>query len=203
MPSVNELLSSGFNFYDPSKNVGNIRPEAKQFYKGHICDVKVAEVNVRKKYKAKVYNFYVELSDNKDRTYNVEDGDTLEKKQVDGSAFEGKKYKAQGVFQFLVPKDGDKFQENSGGNDKYLHLCESINAANEKITVEIDGEDREVIKFPDLDAMDLSGKPIDALLDYVKWRNKEGKTITSINVKSFKLWEGGIARDLEVEDIPF
>ena len=203
MATVDELVKSGFNFYDPSKNVGNIKPEPKQFYRGHICDVKVAEVNVRKKYKAKVYNFYVELAANNDRTYNVEDADTLVKKQIDGSAFKGKKYKAQGVFQFLVPGEGDKFEENSGGNDKYLHLCESINAANEKITVSIDGEDREVIKFPDLDAPDLTGKPIDALLDNVKWKNKEGNTITSINVKSFKIWEGGDSRDFELEDIPF
>ena len=203
MSTVDELIASGFNFYDPEKNVGNIKPEPKQFYRGHICDVKVAEVNVRKKYKAKVYNFYVELAENKDRTYNADDPDTATKKQVDGSAFKGKKFKAQGVFQFLVPQSGDTFEENSGGNDKYLHLCESINAANEKITVNIDGEDREVIKFPDLDASDLAGKPIDALLDVVKWKNKEGNMITSLNVKSFKSWDDGVQRDLEVEDLPF
>ena len=33
--------------------------------------------------------------------------------------------------------------------------------------------------------------------------NKEGNTITSINVKSFKIWEGGTSRDFELEDIPF
>tara|TARA_Y100000401_G_scaffold108354_1_gene103557 strand:+ start:5543 stop:6154 length:612 start_codon:yes stop_codon:yes gene_type:complete len=203
MPSVDELLASGFNFYDPSKNVGNAKPEIKQFYKGHICDVKVQEVNVRQKYKAKVYNFYVELSDNKDRTYNVEDPDTGIKKQVDGSGFKGKKYKAQGVFQFLMPKDGDTFQENSGGNEKYLHLCSSINANNEKVTVDIDGVETEVVKFPDLESSDLNGKPIDVVLDEVKWKNREGNWITSLNVKGFRAWEDGTPRDFEAEDLPF
>ena len=203
MTTVDELIEAGFNFYDPAQNVGNIKPEPKQFYRAHICDVKVSEVNVRKKYKAKVYNFYVELADNKDRTYNVIEPETLEKKQLDGSAFKGKKFKAQGVFQFLVPKAGDTFKANSGGNEKYLYLCESINATNEKITVNIDGVDTEVIKFPDLDASDLIGKPIDALLDEVKWKNREGNMITSLNVKSFKTWEDGESRDFELEDIPF
>tara|TARA_B100000519_G_C14231690_1_gene432703 strand:+ start:718 stop:1329 length:612 start_codon:yes stop_codon:yes gene_type:complete len=203
MATIDDLLAAGFNFYDPEKNVGNVRPEAKQFYRGHICDVKVQEVNVRKKYKAKVYNFYVELADNSDRTYNVQDADTLENKQVKGDAFKGKKFKAQGVFQFLMPKPEDNFSENSGGNDKYLHLCSSINATNEKIKVTIDGQEKEVIKFPDLDASDLVGKPIDALLDVVKWKNKEGNTITSLNVKSFKEWDGGEPRDFELEDLPF
>ena len=203
MSTVDDLIKAGFNFYDPSKNIGNAKPEIKQFYKGHICDVKVAEVNVRKKYKAKVYNFYVELSDNKDRTYVIKDTDTLETKEVDGSAFKGKKYKAQGVFQFLVPKEGDTFEENSGGNEKYLHLCSSINATNEKVTVNIDGQDTEVIKFPDLDASDLSGNPIDALLGEVKWKNREGNSITSINVKSFRAWSDGEPRDFDIEDLPF
>tara|TARA_R100000700_G_C3178959_1_gene155021 strand:- start:1907 stop:2518 length:612 start_codon:yes stop_codon:yes gene_type:complete len=203
MATIDELIEAGFNFYDPAKNVGNVKPEPKQFYRGHICDVKVSEVAVRKKYKAKVYNFFVELSDNKDRTYNVKDADGIEKKNVDGSVFKGKKYKASGVFQFLVPKAGDTFAENSGGNEKYLYLCESINAANEKVTVNIDGVDTEVVKFPDLDASDLVGKPIDALLDEIQWKNREGNTITSLNVKSFRAWDDGEPRDFELEDIPF
>ena len=203
MSTVDELIAAGFNFYDPAKNVGNAKPEIKQFYRGHICDVKVQEVNVRKKYKAKVYNFYVELSDNKDRTYNIEDPDTLLKKKVDGSGFKGKKYKAAGVFQFLVPKEGDNFEENSGGNEKYLHLCDSVNANNEKITVNIDGVDTEVIKFPDLDSSDLEGKPLDVMLDEVKWKSKDGNWVTSLNVKGFRAWEGGESRDFEVEDLPF
>ena len=203
MDSIYDLIKEGFNFYDPSLNVGNVKPEPRQFYRGHICEVKVMEVNVKKKYKAKVYNFSVELAENKDRTYNVIDSDSSERKQVSGDVFKGKKIRGQGVFQFLVPKKGDSFEANSGGNDKYLHLCESIGAKNDKVLVEIDGEEREIVRFPDLDNHDVLGKPIDAFLGIVKWKNKEGDFIESIMVKSYKLWADGEARDLELEDLPF
>ena len=203
MASVNELIKDGFNFYDPSLNVGNIVPEAKQFYRGHITDVKVMEVNVKNRYKAKVYNFSVELAENKDRTYLCVDKDTSEKKKVDGSSFKGKKYKATGVFQFLNPKAGDTFEGNSGGNDKYLHLCTALGAKQDKVLVEIDGEEREIVRFPDLEDFDLIGKPIDAFLNTHIWKNKEGESVKSLMVKSFKEWEDGETRDLEEEDLPF
>lgn len=203
MASVNEMIKSGFNFYDPSQNVGNIVPEPKQFYKAHITDVKVMEVNVKKKYKAKVYNFSVELAENKDRTYSCVDKDTGERKSVDGSCFKGKKYKATGVFQFLNPQPGDTFEANSGGNDKYLHMCSALGATQEKVLVEIDGEEREVVRFPDLDEYDLKGKPIDVFLNYHVWKNREGESVKSLMVKSFKDWSDGEIRDLEEEDLPF
>ena len=203
MASIDDMIKEGFNFYDPKLNVGNVVPEPGQFYKGHIKDVVVKEVNVKGKYKAKVYNFSVELSDNADRTYSCVEKESGQRKQISGKTFQGKTYKATGVFQFLNPKKGDTFEANSGGNDRYLHLCESVGAKNEKVLVEIDGEEREIVRFPDLNEYDLKGKPIDALLNYHNWKNRDGDSIKSLMVKAFKEWEGGEDRDLEVEDLPF
>ena len=61
----------------------------------------------------------------------------------------------------ILPLTGKLMQTRWSGFGVWIDLGE----------VEIDGEDREVIKFPDLESSDLLGKPIDAFVDFVKWRN--------------------------------
>ena len=202
MTSVDSLIEKGFNFYDPSQNTGNLKIEPKKYYLGHICDTVVKEVAVKGKYKAKVYNFKVELAGG-DRKYDCKDPETQDTKTLDANSFKGRKIRSQGVFQFLVPKNGDDFEANSGGNDRYLALCHAVGAKADEIQIEIDGEQRNVTTFPDLNAEDLNGKPIDCYLDIVKWKNQEGNFVSSINAKAFKSWEDGKARDYELEDIPF
>ena len=180
--------SDTHHYYDPSQNK-NVNLVAKQLYPSHITECKIAEVSVRKKYKAKVFNFYVEIADAvKELTFTTDKGN-----QVKGG----------GVFFFLNPSDGDDFEANPGGNDKYLHFCESIGIECPEVEVEIDGEKRMVKTLPELQESDIIGKPMMSYIDVAPWKDKDGNQKFSMNVKNFDKWTDGETRDLEMEDLPF
>ena len=99
MSSVLDAMakSDTVHYYDPSQNK-NVKLVAKQLYPSHITECKVAEVSVRKKYKAKVFNFFVEIADAvKDLTFKDVNG-----KEVKGDSFAGRRVKGGGVFFFLT-----------------------------------------------------------------------------------------------------
>ena len=186
------------HYYDPSQNK-NVSLVAKQLYPSHITECKVAEVSVRKKYKAKVFNFFVEIAKEvKSLTFADASG-----KEVKGDSFAGRRVKGGGVFFFLNPSEGDDFEANPGGNDKYLHFCESIGIECPEVEVEIDGEKRMVKTLPELEASDIIGKPMMSYIDLAPWKDKEGNQRSSMNVKNFDKWSNGETRDLEMEDLPF
>ena len=190
--------SDTHHYYDPSQNK-NVKLVAKQLYPSHITECKVAEVSVRKKYKAKVFNFFVEIADAvKDLTFKDVSG-----KEVKGDSFAGRKVKGGGVFFFLNPSDGDDFESNPGGNDKYLHFCESLGIECPEVEVDIDGEKRMVKTLPELQVDDLIGKPLMSYIDVAPWKDKEGNQKFSMNVKNFDKWTEGDSRDMAMEDLPF
>ena len=190
--------SDTVHYYDPSQNK-NVQLVAKQLYPSHITECKVAEVSVKGKYKAKVFNFFVEIAEEvKDLTFN----DPL-KGEVKGNSFVGRRVKGGGVFFFLNPSEGDKFEANAGGNDKYLHFCESVGVECPEIEVDIDGEKKMVKTLPELEASDIVGKPIMSYIDTAPWKDKQGNQRSSMNVKNFDKWSDGEIRDLEMEDLPF
>ena len=190
--------SDTHHYYDPSQNK-NVSLVAKQLYPSHITECKVAEVAVRKKYKAKVFNFYVEIADAvKELTFTNNSG-----KEIKGTSFAGRRVKGGGVFFFLNPTDGDDFEANPGGNDKYLHFCESIGIECPEVEVDIDGEKRMVKTLPELQVDDLIGKPLMSYIDVAPWKDKEGNQKFSMNVKNFDKWTEGDSRDMAMEDLPF
>ena len=190
--------SDAVHYYDPSQNK-NMKLVAKQLYPSHITECKVAEVSVRKKYKAKVFNFFVEIADAvKDLTFK--NGDD---KEISGESFAGRRVKGGGVFFFLNPTDTDTFEANPGGNDKYLHFCESLGIECPEIEVDIDGEKRMVKTLPELEASDVIGKPLMSYIDSAPWKDKEGNSRSSMNVKNFDKWSDGDTRDIALEDLPF
>ena len=186
--------SDTHHYYDPSQNK-NVNLVAKQLYPSHITECKVAEVSVKKKYKAKVFNFFVEIADAvKDLTFTTTNG-----KEVKGTSFAGRRVKGGGVFFFLNPVDG----ANPGGNDKYLHFCESIGIECPEVEVEVDGEKRMVKTLPELQSEDIIGKPLMSYIDIAPWKDKDGNQRHSMNVKNFDKWTDGETRDIGIEDLPF
>jgi len=199
MASVNDVLSStqSVSYYDPQENV-NVPMIPNEKYRAFIIECKSQEVTVRKKYKAKVFNYKLEVAEeNSDLTYKSSDGKT-----VNGGVFTGKTFKGAGIFHFLTPSDGDDFEANPGGNERYMEFCEAIGIECPEVEIEVEGKKRMVKTLPELSTDDLLGKPILATLVESSFVNKENKKVTYFQARSVELWETE-ARDLQDEDLPF
>ena len=199
MASVNDVLTTtqATSYYDPQENV-NVPIIPNEKYRAFIIECKSQEVTVRKKYKAKVFNYKLEVAEeNSDLTYTSSDGKT-----VNGGVFSGKTFKGAGIFHFLTPSDGDDFEANPGGNERYMEFCEAIGIEYPEVEIEVEGKKRMVKTLPELETNDLLGKPILATLVESSFVNKENKKVTYFQARSVELWETE-ARDLQDEDLPF
>ena len=173
------------------------RPLTEGEYLGHIKDVSTREVSF-KGYKATVYNYFVEVAkENEIMKYTFRD------EEYSGSEYSGRNLKGLGVFKFLTPKEGDDFEANPSGNDKYLLFCKSIGAAIKKEERDIGGEKVTVEIMPSLSEEDINGRPIIAVVDKGKpYTNKNGKEIKPWQAKFVKAWDDGEVKDF-TEEIPF
>ena len=199
MASVNDVLSStnSVSYYDPMENI-NVPTIANEKYRAFIIECKSQEVTVRKKYKAKVFNYKLEVAEeNSDLTYTSSDG-----KEVNGGIFTGKTFKGAGIFHFLTPSDGDDFEANPGGNERYMEFCEALGIECPEIEIEGEGKKRMVKTLPELNTDDLLGKPILAKLVENSFVNKENKKVNYFQAKSVERWDVE-PRDLADEDLPF
>ena len=199
MASVNEITigdKTHMHYYDPKENT-RVSLIPKQLYPMHAKTIETREVDVRGKYKAKVYNITYEIAEDCSKhKYMTDSG------EINGSAFAGKEVYAIGIFMFLNPKPGDNFEANNGSNERYLRFCETINVACPEIEVDIDGEKRMVKKFPELKEHEIKGKPILGFIDTVEYV-KDGETRISFKVKDFAPWSDGKVKDYELADLPF
>ena len=173
------------------------RPLTHGEYLGHIKDVSTREVSF-KGYKAIVYNYFVEVAkENEVMKYTFKD------EEYSGSEYSGRNLKGLGVFKFLTPKEGDDFEANPSGNDKYLLFCKSIGVEVKKEKREIDGKNIYVEIMPSLSEDDINGKPVTAVLGRGKpYTNKNGKEINPWQCKFVKAWDEGEIKDF-TEEIPF
>ena len=187
-------LNEQINFYNPNDKPAQL--VIKQLYLAHITDVKIAEVKVRNKYKAKVYNCWVTLA--KENAGNiVKDADG---KDVDSGRFAGRKIKSKGVFMFLNPQEGDDFEANNGGNELFLKFAESIGNEPKTIEVDIDGVKTEVLQFPNLSESDIVDKPVKVYVDKAPYRDRDGNQKEGLIVKGWDKWSDG--KSLE-DEVPF
>ena len=187
-------LNEQINFYNPNDKPAQL--VIKQIYLAHITDVKIAEVKVRNKYKAKVYNCWVTLA--KENAGNiVKDADG---KDVDSGRFAGRKIKSKGVFMFLNPQEGDDFEANNGGNELFLKFAESIGNEPKTIEVDIDGVKTEVLQFPNLAESDIVDKPVKVYVDKAPYRDRDGNQKEGLIVKGWDKWTDG--KSLE-DEVPF
>ena len=198
MASVNDVLSATptTSYYDPQENV-NVPMIPNEQYRAFIIECKAQEVTVRKKYKAKVFNYKLEIADENSELSYISNG-----KEVKGGAFSGKAFKGAGIFHFLSPSDGDDFEANPGGNERYMEFCEAIGIQCPEVEIDVDGKKRMVKTLPELSTDDFLGKPILATLVESSFVNKENKKVTYFQAKSVERWETE-ARDLQDEDLPF
>jgi hypothetical protein len=203
MATVNDVIKSdtgSIQFYNPSES-GRKKLIPKQVYFAYIKEVSIKEVNVRKRYKAKVFNLTLELANaNKNLTFHDDNGNP-----VNGEVFAGREVRTTGVFLFLNPGETDEWEANNGANDKYLGFCEKVGVECPEVEVELDGVKAKVKQFPVLEASDLIGKPIRAYIVEEQWTDKEGKSRTSVKAISFDVWDVPLNDDLKDshDDIPF
>lgn len=197
-----EMLNDTESFFVPGeetdskpKNAPNVRGE---FY-GHLQSSTSREVSWTKDgktFKALVYN-YEFVVDGKNEEFEYKKGDY----KYSGKEYVGRTYKSNGIFRFLEPKEGDDFVSNSSGNKRYFRFCETIGVEIPRKVVKMDGQDVEVQVLPPLQASDIDGTPVIAMIDTGKpYKNKEGQERTPYVVKFVKQWEGGVKKDA---DIPF
>ena len=190
-------LKPNVTYYDP--NAVQRKMPVKHMYKSHIVEVNDKIVNVKGKYKARVYNLTIEIA--KEVGEDVfEDADG---KTYNGSNFVGKKIKSKGYFLFLHPQEGDNFEANPGANDVYLKFAETIGVECPEKEVEIDGEKHLLREIPEMTEHDIVGKPVLSYVDYNSFKNKEGETVKFLQVKGFEKWSDGKERELDLEEIPF
>ena len=199
MASVTETNigdTTHMHYYDPKENT-RVSLIPKQMYPMHAKKIRTGEVNVKGKYKAKVYNIMYEIATEcSQHKYTTENG------EINGSSFVGKEIYATGIFMFLNPKAGDSFESNNGANERYLRFCETINVECPEIEVEIEGEKRMVKQFPELTDSEIKGKPILGFIDTVEYI-KDGETRISFKVKDFTAWTEGKVKDFDLADLPF
>lgn len=199
MASVNEINigeNSNMHYYDPKENK-KVSLIPKQLYPMHCIKVSTRVVDVKNKYKAKVYNLTYEIAKECDKmTYTTDQG------EVNGSPFVGKVVYGNGIFMFLNPGEGDTFEPNNGANEKYVHFCQSIKVNCPEVERVINGESRMVRQMPELKDEDIIGSPIMGFVDIQEYV-KDGEKKKAFKVKDFSEWDNGKKRDLETDNLPF
>ena len=203
MASISELgnLDSKQSFYDPLEKE---KPKTKLLegnYYANITDMKVSSgITIRNKYSADIYNFTVTVhKENSNAKYKTKDG------EESGEQFIGREIKSNGVFNFLVPSNGD-FEANPGGNESFFRFCQAIELKIPTKTIKAEDDvEREIHMLPtSLSKADCLGKPVIVYVGKTKpFVNLEGETITPIKVKNFTKWDEGEKLNLVEDDVPF
>ena len=121
---------------------------------------------------------------------------------ISGSSFVGRALYGRGVFLFLEPDEGDKFEANPGANAGYFEFCNAIGIECPTTKIEVDGEEKEVKQLPTLSKDDLIGKPLLGKLKSSKYKDRDGNYQFTVKVMEFYKWEDGVEKLFD-EDIPF
>ena len=203
MSSISELgsLTDKQSYFDPSEKEGPREKLWEGYYLGNITDMSVTEgVTIRGKHKADIYNFTVTVhKDNKDNTHKNKSGD-----EKSGADFVGREIKSNGVFNFLVPENGE-FEANPGGNESFFRFCQAIGLDVPTKTIGEGDSAREVHMLPSsLSQSDCLGKAVNCYVGATKpFTNNSGETITPMKVKLFQKWEGGETMNVLEDEVPF
>ena len=199
MASVTEINigeKSNMHYYDPKEN-DRVSFVPNQLYPMNAKEVQTRVVDVKAKYKAKVYNIIYEIAEECSKlTFSTDRG------EVQGSSFVGKTVYGNGIFMFLNPGSGDTFEANNGANERYLQFCEIIKVECPEIEVDIDGEKRMVKQFPELTESEIIGSPIMGYIGIQPYV-KDGENKLAFKVKDFSEWQEGKKKDFELAGLPF
>ena len=202
-----DLLTNKESFFVPTSTPSktSVAPNVRGEFYGHLADAQMKEVSWTKdgeKFKAIVYNYWFVVDEaNKSQSYTYASYKDSSEQHASGEDYIGRSYKANGVFRFLEPSEGDDFKSNASGNKSYFRFCETLGLDIEKKVAQIDGQDVEVKILPSLDPSQINGKPAIAVVDKGKpYTTKDGKERTPFVVKFIKTWENG---EVKNDDIPF
>ena len=187
-----DLLTNKESFFVPTSTPSktSVAPNVRGEFYGHLADAQI------------VYNYsFVVDEANKSQSYTYASYKDSSEQVASGEDYIGRSYKANGVFRFLEPSEGDDFKSNASGNKSYFRFCETLGLDIEKKVAQIDGQDVEVKILPSLDPSQINGKPAIAVVDKGKpYTTKDGKERTPFVVKFIKTWENG---EVKNDDIPF
>ena len=169
-------------------------PMVEGEYLGHITGTRTLTREFTKEkrpMKARIFNFNVTIApDNTHNEYTVHRHDT--RKVVTGEHYVGKTVISDGVFRFLEPAEGDKFESNAAGNKRYLLFCQSLGMEIPTEERTINGKTVTVQLLPDVKEDDLDGTPVNAVVGRGQdWVDDHGRTRPSWRVKFTKRWEDG------------
>ena len=182
-------------------------PKVAGDYLGHITEARTLVREFKKdgrSFKARIFNFKVHVAaENAQQTYTTHiDGTT---KEITGEHFVDWSVVADGVFRFLEPANGDKYESNAEGNKRYLKFCQSLGMEIPTEDRTINGKTVKVQLLPDIKETDLNGTPVVAVVGRGQdWVNDAGETRPSWRVKLTKRWESGTRlATTTTNDLPF
>ena len=200
-----DILSKKESFFIPSdtEKKTSVAPNVRGEFYGHLKNATQKEVSFSRDgstYKAIVYNYDFEVSkENKSQSHTYKSYKDNTEQVASGEDYIGRTYKGNGIFRFLEPGEGDKFDSNATGNQSYLRFCETLKVEIPKKIIEMNGESVEVQALPSLDSPQINGKPAIAVVDKGKPYEWKGKERTPYVVKFIKVWADGEVSN----DIPF
>lgn len=217
MSTTQEVLENEVStFYedttkDTRSNNGTTKYQAKVAgdYLGHITSVQTLVRPIKDRFQARIYNCKVTVADEHAKmTHQYEDIDGKHV-EISGEQFVGEILRANGVFKFLEPTNGDStFEANPSGNYNYSKFCETLGLQPKEETRVIDGKDTVVKLLPTLTEEHILGRPVTARLEKVKdnWVNKKGEQMNwSFKVVKFLPWTTGTVKNMTLTegDLPF
>lgn len=204
--TMTDTLKNEEALFIPSEDTGKDEyiPKVAGDYLGHITEARTITrefVNDGRTFKARIFNFKVNVApENKTNTYTVNTKDGT--KEVTGEHYVDWDVVADGVFRFLEPVEGDKFESNAEGNKRYLLFCQSLGLEVPTEDRTINGSTVKVQILPDIKETNLNGTPVVAVVGRGQdWVNDTGETRPSWRVKFTKLWKDG--KRLATDDLPF
>ena len=172
-------------------------------YVGHIVDIKSNVYDIKGgEHKARIYNYYVELSKENEGNIYLSEG-----RKVDGKEFVGRKLRSDGVFRYLEPAEGEDFTGNPQGNTGYLKFCEAVGIECKEVEREIDGNKVSLKQLPSIIESDVLGKAVAITVKYGKpYTNNKGFETTPLVIKYINKWSEGVDKKIEkvdLDEIPF
>ena len=211
MSTMTETLHNEEALFIPSEDTetrDEYVPMVEGEYLGHITEARTITREFTKEsrpMKARIFNFKVTIAhENTHHSYTIH-RNGHDPKTVTGEHYVGKTVVADGVFRFLEPVDGDKFESNAAGNKRYLMFCQSLGMEIPTEERTINGKTVKVQLLPDVKETDLNGTPVTAVVGRGQdWTDDQGKNRPSWRVKFTKLWKDGKRlATTTTDDLPF
>ena len=211
MSTMTETLRHEEALFIPSEDTelrDDYVPMVEGEYLGHITETRTLTREFTKEdrpMKARIFNFKVTIApENTHHHYTIHRKDGSHK-EVTGEHYIGKTVMADGVFRFLEPVEGDKFESNAEGNKRYLMFCKSLGIEIPTEERTMNGKTVTVQLLPDVKETDLDGTPVTAVVGRGQdWTDDKGQNRPSWRVKFTKAWtDGKRLATTTTNDLPF